>query len=228
MCFLWVFGAGELTLLILSARAGKLLEHFWVCFLICVPAPLLLQSHTGKEMEGEHTPEAELCSVTAPLPTSLLLPREANAPLASLREERCWRQPQPGSPSSEMLLGRRCPAKTSSTLNKKLPSLCSQHIIPPHKCSGMPASLLLLFSIDFLSTKVIFYHEDLFLVWQRRNAGVITNLRPLISLVQCLKRILCLCPHGLQLVLRWWELFCDLQHVCHTKQWLSGYRMSMP
>lgn len=105
ICFLWVFRAGELTLLILSARAGKLLEHFWVCFLGCVPVPLLLQSHSGKEMEGEQTPEAELCSVTAPLPTSLLLPREANAPSASLREERCCRQPQPGSPSSEMLLG---------------------------------------------------------------------------------------------------------------------------
>lgn len=53
MCFLWGFGTGELTLLILSARAGKLWEHFWVWFLGCVPAPLLLQRHTGKEMEGE-------------------------------------------------------------------------------------------------------------------------------------------------------------------------------
>lgn len=149
MCFLWVFGAGELALLILSARAGKLWEHFWVCFLGCVPAALLLQRHSGKEMEGEHTPEAELCSLSAPLPTSLLLPREANAPSESLREERCCRQPQPSSPSSEMLLGRRYPAKTSTTLNQKLPSLCSQHIIPPHKHSGMPASLLLLFSIAF-------------------------------------------------------------------------------
>lgn len=153
VCFLWVFGAGELTLLILSASAGKLLEHFWVCFLGCVPATLLLQRHTGKEMEGEHTPEAELCSETAPLPTSLLLAREANAPSASPREERCCRQPQP---DSEMLLGRRYPAKTSSALNKKLPSLCSQHIIPLHKHLGMPASLLLLFSIAFSEHKGYF------------------------------------------------------------------------
>lgn len=98
-------------------QTTKLLERFWVCFLGCVPAPLLLQRHTGKEVEGEHTPEAELWSVTAPLPTSLLLPREANAPSASPREERCCRQPKPGSPSSEMLLGRRYPAKTSLALN---------------------------------------------------------------------------------------------------------------
>lgn len=80
--------------------------------------------------------------------------REANAPSASPREEMLQ-----ASPSSEMLLGRRYPAKTSA-LNQNLPSICSQHIIPPHKHWGMPASLLLLFSKAFSG------HKGYFLPWR--------------------------------------------------------------
>lgn len=53
---------------------------FWVCFLGCPCCPAPSETH-WKETEGEDTLEAELYSVTAPLPTSL--PREANGPSAS-------------------------------------------------------------------------------------------------------------------------------------------------
>lgn len=155
MCFPWVFGAGELTLLILSARGGKLWGNFWVCFLGCLCCPAPSETH-WKEMEGEDTPEAELCSVTAPLPTSL--PREANAPSASRGRTDAAGSLSPAHPAQRCSWGGGT-SKDSTNSESKSPQPMQKVHYPS------PQTLLLLFPIGFfLSTTVISWCEDLFLV----------------------------------------------------------------
>lgn len=140
------FGAEELAL-VCCARAGKVWGCFWVWFRGCTPAPLLLQGHGGKQRKGEPTAEAELCSAPAPMPTSLLLPREANAPSISPREVRYCKAT--GCPSlahpAQTLPGRRYWAKSSSlgpkSWIKSFPEYAASTLaLPPNTQRHLPAS----------------------------------------------------------------------------------------